>query len=74
MSASVEELPKFDSLVETFMPIYVKYYTLAEIQELNKFYSTDIMQQLVKTQPLIMQDAAPLFTKMYMDMQQRLDA
>src|SRR5262245_15730527 len=43
-----KELPKLDDVLRAILPVYQKHFTLTEIQELNKFYSTDVMQGMVK--------------------------
>lgn len=48
-----------DDVIKVILPIYQKYFTINEIQELNKFYSTDAMQDMRKKLPLISQDVAP---------------
>ena len=53
------EAIKLDDVIRQVLPIYQKHFTLAELQELNKFYSTEVMQGMVKKLPLITQDAAP---------------
>jgi hypothetical protein len=71
MEAVLEVAPKFEDAVALLLPIYKKYYTVAEIQELNKFYSTDIMQQMVKKDPLIQQEYAPIFAKVVLEYQEK---
>ena len=58
------EAIKLDDVIRQVLPIYQKHFTLAELQELNKFYSTEVMQGMVKKLPLITQDAAPGQMKM----------
>ena len=36
-----------EDVIKLFLPIYQKYFSLQEIQELNKFYSTEAMQAMV---------------------------
>jgi len=63
-----------DDVIREVLPVYQKHFTLAEIQELNKFYSTEVMQGMVKKMPLVTQDAAPIQMKMLNDYYERLDA
>jgi len=63
---------RVEDVIKEFLPVYQKHFTLSEIQELNKFYSTDIMQGLVAKLPLITQDAAPIQVKLFEDYDQRL--
>jgi hypothetical protein len=74
MEAVLEIVPKFEDSVALSLPIYTKYFTVAELQELNKFYSTDIMQQMVKKDPLIQQEYAPIFAKAMLEYQEKLNA
>jgi hypothetical protein len=74
MNIAWEARPKFQDTVELVVPIYMKYYTLAELQELNKFYSTATMQQMVKKDPLIQQEMGPVVQKLMVDMQQKMSA
>ena len=61
-----------DKFIELVLPVYQKYYTLEEMQELNKFYSTEIMQQKVAKDPLVQQALAPTFMKLQQEMIQRM--
>jgi hypothetical protein len=42
-----------DDLIGDLVQVYRKFYTIEEIQELNKFYSTEVMQNNLKKIPLI---------------------
>lgn len=53
------EAIKLDDVIREILPIYENHFTLVELQELNKFYSTEAMQAMVKKLPLVTQDAAP---------------
>ena len=59
-----EEAITLDEEIKEFLPVYQKHFTVEEIQELNKFYSTEIMQNFVRKLPLIAQDAAPIQIEM----------
>lgn len=59
-----KESIKLDDVIREVLPVYQKHFTLAELQELNKFYSTEVMQGMVKKIPLVTQDAAPGQVKM----------
>lgn len=50
----------YDELMKLLTPIYQKNFTLEDIQELNKFYSTDAMQAMVSKLPLMTQDIVPV--------------
>ncbi len=71
--AAAETAPRFEDVISELMPVYQKHYSLSEIQELNKFYSTEIMQGMVKKAPLISQDAAPIQVRLFNDYSKRLD-
>ncbi|WP_400171964.1 DUF2059 domain-containing protein [Pseudomonas caricapapayae] len=60
-----KEAPRFEDVIKSLMPLYQKHFSLTEIQELNKFYSTDVMQGLVKKQPLLIQEAIPIQMKLF---------
>src|SRR5687768_14976479 len=66
-----KDAPKTEDIIKLFVPIYQKHLTIAEIQELNKFYSTDVMQRMAQKLPLIAQDGAQIQAKLLTDMQQR---
>ena len=73
LAAAEKDAPKFDDVIREYVPLYQKHFTLQEIQELNKFYSTEIMQGMVKKLPLLAQDAAPIQLKMMNDYLERLE-
>jgi hypothetical protein len=50
--------PTFDDMIKIALPVYQKYFSVEEIQELNKFYSTAVMQDYVKKIPLVTQELA----------------
>jgi len=70
---ATKESPRFEDILRDLLPIYQKYFSLGEIQELNRFYSTDVMQSFVKKLPLLTQDAAPIQVKLMQDYYKRLD-
>ena len=67
-----KEAIKFDDVIRALLPVYQKHFSLAELQELNKFYSTKTMQNMIAKQPLIVQDAAPIQVKLISDYYERL--
>jgi hypothetical protein len=69
-----KEAIKLDDVIREMLPVYEKYFSLAELQELNKFYSTEIMQGLMKKSPLIAQDAAPIQVNMVREYYQRVES
>ena len=42
------EVMDSDALIAELLPVYRKLYTIEEVQELNRFYSTEVMQKHVK--------------------------
>jgi len=67
-----KEAIRFDDVIRALLPVYQKHFTLAELQELNKFYSTETMQKMIVKLPLIVQDAAPIQVKLISDYYERL--
>ena len=74
LDASLEEAPTIDDIIKALLPVYRNYYTIEELQELNKFYSTEIMQNMVRKTPALMQEAAPLQLELIEDHQARTAA
>lgn len=54
-----ENLVPLEELLKIFIPVWRKYLTLEQIQELNKFYSTKAMQELRSKNTFVMQDYLP---------------
>ena len=46
-----------DQLIDMIVPIYQKYLSQSDVDELNKFYSTDIGKKIIQVHPLIFQDS-----------------
>ena len=67
-----KEAIRFDDVIRALLPVYQKHFTLAELQELNKFYSTETMQNMIVKLPLIVQDAAPIQVKLISDYFERI--
>jgi hypothetical protein len=74
LDAIQKEAIKPDEIIQEAIPIYQKYFSVNEIQELNKFYSTDVMQGMVKKMPSLAHDLAPIQMKLIKDYFERLDA
>lgn len=72
-NAAEREAPSVDDVIREMMPVYQKHYSLAEIQELNKFYSTAVMRNMVNKAPQVAQDAAPIQMKIMNEYLERLD-
>ena len=63
----IREAPQFDEIMKLILPIYEKYYTVQEIQELNRFYSTAPMQDMVRKDRLINVELTPELVKLQQD-------
>jgi len=68
-----KEAIRFDDVIKAILPVYQKHFTLSEIQELNKFYSTDVMQGMANKIPLVAQEVGPIQVQLMSDYFQRLD-
>jgi hypothetical protein len=65
---------RFDEVVQAMLPIYSKYFSLTDLQRLNKFYSTEEMQNLVNKQPMLLQEVMPIIAKMTLEKASRQQA
>ena len=72
MKVALEEAPSFDEVIKLMLPVYQKHFTVEELQVLNKFYSTEAMQNMIRKIPLLSQDLAPIQVKIFLGMQERL--
>ncbi len=70
--AITKEAVTYEDVFRELLPVYQKHLSLNEIQELNKLYSTDIMQDMVKKMPLLTQDAAPIIMRLMNDYFERV--
>lgn len=43
-------------MIDAILPVYQEYYTVAEMQELNKFFSTDVMRALTAKGPVVWEE------------------
>jgi hypothetical protein len=55
-----EEAFRLDDMINILIPIYKKYYTVSQIQELNKFYSTQPMREMVEKTPYVQEEFVPI--------------
>jgi hypothetical protein len=46
------------------VPIYAKFFTVTDMQTLNRFYSTEVMQNYLAKMELVQQELAPVVSKM----------
>jgi hypothetical protein len=70
--AIADEAITLDEAIKALLPVYRKYLTIDEIQQLNKFYFTDVMQGLTSKMPMLAQEAAPIQAKLVDTYLQRL--
>lgn len=66
METYIEFFEKFldpDKMVKEMIPLFRRYFTIEELQELNKFYSTDIMQKMVNKLPYMAHDQLDFIEK-----------
>jgi len=66
-----EEAITLDEIIPKMLPVYKNHFTLQELQKLNKFYSTETMQNMIKKMPLLTKEAAPLQTELLTNFQKR---
>ena len=59
-------------IIQAMKGIEAKYFTIEEVQTLNKFYSTDEMQSMVKKRPAFMREIAQKQIKLSVEFQKRL--
>ncbi|WDE03357.1 DUF2059 domain-containing protein [Thalassomonas viridans] len=71
MEIALEEAVTLDEVLVKMIPVYRNHFTLQELQELNKFYSTEIMQNMTKKMPLLVQEAAPHQVELMANFQKR---
>lgn len=60
----IENIMDFDKMTKEVMPLFRRHFTIEELQELNKFYSTAIMQKWVSKLPYIAHDQVELIEKL----------
>lgn len=71
LSIADEKKTDTDKIIRTILSVYKKYYTVKEIQELNKFFSTDLMRAMVSKSPAIWGDLLPAIQDLEMKRIQR---
>ena len=59
MDIAEQSLPPLEEFLKLLIPIWQKFLSIDQIQELNKFYSTKTMQQMRDKQPLITEEYLP---------------
>ena len=68
-----DERITLDDVIQRLMPVYEKYFSTEELQELNKFYSTEIMQNMLKKMKALTIEAAPLQVEMLEEFQSNIE-
>lgn len=51
---------QYDQIMNAYVPVALKYFSVAELQELNKFYSTPAMREMTHKVPLLNKEFMPL--------------
>jgi len=62
-----------DTLVDMLVPVYTKYMTQPDLEEIIKFYQTPVGQKYAKNTPLITQEAMQIGEKWGMKIGQEID-
>lgn len=62
---------QYDEMMNIYVPIASKYLSIAEVQDLNKFYSTPVMRELLRKQPLMNKEFLPVAMVHAQKMQER---
>lgn len=74
MDAFRGEVPDFvDRLIRESIPIYERYFSVEDLHQLNKFYSTAPMQSLVKKTPFIVEDETRLGAQLGAELADRVN-
>jgi Uncharacterized protein conserved in bacteria (DUF2059) len=72
LQAVRESAPSFDEVRERFLPIYRKHFSVDELQELNRFYSTEIMRKMIGKLPLLTQESAAIQMELMQELAKKL--
>jgi hypothetical protein len=60
VAAYKKSMPTFDEWVAIMLPVYSDHYSVAELQKLNKLYSTGDMQNMFRKDALISKELDPI--------------
>ena len=63
---------QYDEMLNVYIPIASKYFSVPEIQELNRFYSTPPMRELIRKNPLLTKEFMPLVMTLAQKSQERV--
>ena len=67
-----EESVTLDEVIKALLPAYQNYFSIEELQELNRFYSTEIMQNMIRKNASLAIEAAPIQAQILENYQNRL--
>ena len=62
-----EEAITLEEMIEAYLPVYENIYTIEEIQHLNRFFSTEIMQNFIDKNSLVLQQSIQVNSKLIQD-------
>lgn len=65
-AALVEEIPFSEIIDNVYIPVYSKYFTISEIEEITAFYESKVGQKFVSVTPTVMQQFTETFNKKYL--------
>lgn len=68
-----ETAPTLDDIFEEISPIWMRYFTLKDIQDLNRFYSTQQMQGMLRAMPGVLADMAPVMNRMMAEEEKKIE-
>ena len=71
LNTALKESITIEEVLKIMLPVYQEHFTIEEVQELNKFYSTEIMQDMIRKMPLVTQELAPLQAELIQEFQVR---
>jgi hypothetical protein len=55
---NLKKVLRSEDVLEELVPVYAQYFTEKDLQELIKFYESDLGQKILKTAPLILKESA----------------
>jgi Uncharacterized protein conserved in bacteria (DUF2059) len=64
--------PSYEDTLGILIPLWEKHFNLEEVQELNRFFSTPQMQQMVSAQPQVIREMNPILMKNMQDLENKL--
>jgi hypothetical protein len=67
MDMAKKDAIKFDDIFDVILPVHKKYFTTSGIQELNKFYSTRPMRDMIEKMPEVQEEFGPILTRIMLE-------